>query len=271
MLIAFCPVFASARLAAQDVAPRVVQTQPDAAYQAALADVAAAPDRAGMDAAVSRVVSMNEGNLARLVPQLVWHAAKRPPSASAPSVVGHVFKRLADVKHGVVAALAPLLDDADTAIREVTRDLLRGYEDRSALRPPDFSAYHAILEADVRGGRPLQASLIAHMYASDSGAALLTVMRATQLRKPEEIKPILWAEHVVADLMWRRQFGFAEKNAVDPAAVRELDKLSQHKAWWARLYAAEIIRVHPELGSQAMHDRLKKDVNVVVQQAAGKG
>ena len=259
----------SAASAVEDPAGKasVIQTQIDISYQAALAAIAGAPDRAARDAATDNLITINQRDLNRLVPQVVLYAARNEKDPAALAVAGHVFKRLQGDKQGVIAALAPLLDDADAAIRKLTADLLRGYEDRSAVRPPDFTVYHALLEADFRALRSPQSSLVQFMFEGDPGAALLTIMRASQLRDPAEIKPILWAEHVVADLLWRRQFGFVKRDAVDPAVVRELDKLSQHKSWWARMYVAEIIRKYPELGTKVIRDRLAADPHDLVKSA----
>lgn len=247
--------------------PGVIRTERDESYQLAITELLNSSTLDVSGAAFERFLNLNGGDSRRLVAQLVWRLAKGRQDEAVNALAGRVFKRWENYKDSVVAALIPLLDDVDPSIRREAGSLLRGLEDRSALRPPDYSIYHAFLEADFRGGRSPQASLVKFMYEGDPGVALLTIMRASQMRDPAEIRPILWAEHVVADLMLRRQFGFVEAKAVDPAVVRELDKLSQHKAWWARLYVAEIIRSNPELGTKLIRDRLAGDSNEIVKGA----
>lgn len=250
--------------------PRVgaTRTERDEPYQSLITQYSNSSNRSTIETALEQLISMNGGDSKRLVAQLVWRLANDQQDQVVGALAGRIFKRWEDDKNSIVAALLPLLDDVDPDIRREAGGLLRGLEDRSALRPPDYSMYHTLLEADFRAGRAPQSSLVAFMYEGDPGVALLTVVRASQMRDPAEMKPILWAEHVVADLMWRRQFGFVDAKAVDPAVVRELDKLSQHKEWWARLYVAEIIRKNPELGTKAIRERLAADSHELVRQSA---
>jgi hypothetical protein len=106
------------------------------------------------------------------------------------------------------------------------------------------------------------------MYASAPGEALLTLMRAHGLREPEDIKEILWAEHTVADVLWKHQYGFLDLERNEPAAVQELSKLAGHRAWWARLYAAEIMRQHAVFRNAALLERLMNDAHELVREAA---
>lgn len=244
------------------------RTERDEAYQSIISEYLTSSDINAITSALERLMALNGGDSRRLVAQLVWRLAKERQNERVNALAGRVFEQWDHARIGIVGALLPLLDDVDADIRYAAGRLLRGLEDRSALRPPDYSVYHAFLEADFRAGRAPQASLVTFMYEGDPGVALLTMMRASQMRDPAELKPILWAEHVVADLMWRRQFGFVEPKAVNAAVVRELDKLSQHTAWWARLYVADIIRKNPELGTKAIRERLAADLNELVRKSA---
>lgn len=249
-------------------ADRAAAIAPDESYQSVLTSMAKASDRSDVDSLAERLVAM--GDRDRLVEQVVWFAAAGATSPETRGVAGRVLARIDRPKEPVVRTLARLLDDPNAAVQAVSREMLQGYEDQSATRPPDFSVYRAVIEDDVRAKREPQASLVRHMYESDAGAALLTMVRAYQLRKPEEIKPILWGEHVVSDLMWRRRYGFVEPRAVDSAAVRELAGMAKHRQWWVRLYVAEIVRANPELGGAEVLQRFAGDGNALVRQAASR-
>ena len=84
----------------------------------------------------------------------------------------------------------------------------------------------------------------------------------------KEIKPILWTEHVVSDMLWRQQYGFLPPDASDPAALGELAALARHDAWWVRLYVAEIMRRHAALRQADLVDRLARDADAQVRQSA---
>jgi len=245
---------------------RAAAIEPDETYQTLFASMARAVDRPEFERLVGRLTNM--GDRDQLVGQLLWYSAVDAKSPAARVVVGKVLARIDRPKTSVVRALVRRLDDPNVVVQAHARELLRGYEDRSATRPPDFSTYREIIEADVRARREPQASLVRHMYESDAGAALLTMVRAYGLRRPAEIRPILWAEHVVSELMWRRRYGFAGPREVDAAAVRELEAISRSRWWWARLYVAEIVGSNPELGTAGMNERLAADGNRMVQGAA---
>lgn len=265
MLVVVMGLHAHPTAQARDSEPALLP--PIERFQAAIAALAEAKNQAAVSDAIDHYVALAPEDTHELARQALWYRSANEHKAGSQAVVGRIFKRLERDKKSLIAALVRLLDD-DVSLQRYAQDALRGYEDRSALRPPDYSIYHTILEDDFRASGMPQPSLVKFMYEGDPGVALLTIMRASQMRDPAEMKPILWAEHVVADLRWRRQFGFVEAKAVDSAVVRELDKLSQHTAWWARLYVAEMIRQHPELGTKTIRERLAADSHELVRKSS---
>ena len=105
------------------------------------------------------------------------------------------------------------------------------------------------------------------MYESDPGAALLFLARAHS-SAPDVLKPILWAEHVVADSVWRQEHGFLGADQVDPDALKELQKLSKHEYWWSRLYVAQMMRKHPAFRRRETIVALKQDKHPLVRRVA---
>jgi hypothetical protein len=244
-----------------------LRIDPDPAIQSAIIEAGHATDKAAFDIQVHRLNEMSRVDLPRFVAQIMLYSAIHSKDAATKPLVGRILKQLDLQRESVVAALVPHLDNAAPAIVKNTRELLAGYEDRSVTRGPDFSAYRAIIEADVQAGREPQTSLVGFMFESDPGAALRTMVRSMQLRKPDEIKPILWGEHLVAELLWKRQYGFVKPTDVDAAAVEQVEKLSRHNYWWVRLYVAAIIKTHPELGTRELMNRLAADANACVRSA----
>ena len=179
-----------------------------------------------------------------LVPQLVYYSMRGEDVAEAMAfdiVVGH----LKIPKYYIADALRPYLGTTKPQLKQQLREALEVVEATSSGRPPDYSHYGAIIEASVREGKELPRSLIHYMYESDPGTAVIRVMRSSMLRKPNEVKPILWAEHQVADVLWKWRHGFLDCPEVEPVATEALAKLVAHPRWWARLYVAEIMRQHP--------------------------
>lgn len=110
--------------------------------------------------------------------------------------------------------------------------------------------------------------LVRYMYETDPGMALLAVMRAHQVREPAQIKRILWAEHLVSEVLWKQKFGFLKPSEVDAAAVEQLTSLSTHEAWWARLYVAEVMRQQPAFRGAELLTVLAGDSNEAVRESA---
>jgi len=63
---------------------------------------------------------------------------------------------------------------------------------------------------------------------------------------PERHRIVIWAEHVISDAIWKHENAFLKQDSLG-AAQRQLNVLKRRPEWWVRLYAAEIIRLHPWL------------------------
>jgi hypothetical protein len=90
------------------------------------------------------------------------------------------------------------------------------------------------------------------------------------LQQPKiDFKEIQLAEHIVSNAIWLNDNGFADRfQQALPEAQQELKKLAEHEYWWARLYAAEIMRPHRELRDPKVLDKLREDSNELVSKAA---
>ncbi|MBI5865433.1 MAG: hypothetical protein HZB38_13185 [Planctomycetes bacterium] len=242
------------------------EVAPDPTLQSAIIQVAKSPGPE-KQAAIEKAVASGKASPEEFVRQLVYYASRtRDPNESL--VAGVILKR-ADIPEATIArALAPCLESKDAPLVKSVRNMLGGLEKRAAGRRPDFSSYRELLEEPLRDGRPTPSGLVRYLYQEDPGMALLTLMRAHQLRKPEEIKPILWAEHVVSDVLWKQQYGFLKPGEIEPPAAAELSALAHHQAWWARFYAAEIMRQHAEFRQTESLAELARDENELVRESA---
>lgn len=184
----------------------------------------------------------------KLISQLVLYAVdienKRDASVIEAMLPAIVMEQLRIPNGQVVAALIPYLDSTDAAIRRFAKEILRSKEGGTATKPPDFSYYHPFLQERGEQGLKVRREVVLYLYETDLGEAVLTIMRAT-IRNGEQMKPILWTEHQVSDVLWQWQFSFLRGDQVTPVATEALAKLVAHPRWWARLYVAEIVRQHP--------------------------
>ncbi len=240
---------------------------PDPAWQAAIANILNASTPAQQEDALDRLQALDDAGHQQLVRQVVYYSshAHDTPAAMA---AGAIIRELNIPDHAVIEALVPLLGTTDPDLGRSVRSILGGFEGRSAGRRPDFSAYREIIAERIRSGQEPPNDLVRYIYASDPGEALLTLMRACQLRQPADLQPLLWAEHVVSDVLWKQRNGFLDSAEIEPATARELASLARHPAWWARLYVAEVMRQHPAFHQPGLVEQLQRDPHPLVREAA---
>ncbi len=240
---------------------------PDAELQSAISDFATAATETGRSQALARIPASKDQSYDEIVCQLLYYSAHTGNTRQA-MAPGAVFRELNIPDGAVVQSLVPLLDTTDAEVAKSVRSILGGLEGRSAGRRPDFSIYRESIASPLRESKEPPPGLIRYLYESDPGQAMLMLMRAHQLREPERIKPILWAEHVVADVLWKQQYGFLKPSETSPAAQTELAALANRPEWWARLYVAEIMRQHAAFHRPELMDRLAHDSHALVREPA---
>ena len=207
----------------------------------------------------------------KLVQQIAYFRA-HPPSEPEMLATVAIFRFANFRGNTIVNALAPFIGTSDEKVHKDIVHQLQGVEARRGDRPPDFSYYRSFIIVRRRQGREVEQGLIEHMYRGSPGDALLVMadalLRDDMERPLDAQKPIRWAERVVSTNLWKRQYAFIGRDEVEPDARAQLDFLSKHPQWWARLYAAEIIRQHPEFGTDELVKRLSDDPHALVQKTA---
>ena len=198
-----------------------------------------------------------------LLPQLVYWSANSRGMEEA-MLPAAIIEQLGISEHAFPGALWPYLDSDDPKIRKAVRGIIVGTEDVSASRPPDFSDHAAVLSARFRSKESVPKPLVAYMFERAPGQAVLSCMRVYAQQDLAAWKSTLWAEHVVNDVLWKQENGFLKPHETEPAAVEQIDKMSRRAEWWVRLYAAEIMRQHPEFRAAEIVERLAKDENDLV-------
>lgn len=90
--------------------------------------------------------------------------------------------------------------------------------------------------------------------------------REARLKQRRDIE---LAEHIVSNAIWLNKNKFDERfKTALPEAMAELEKLAEHKEWWARLYVVYIMRQNPPLLKDNMLRQLAADENELVSDAA---
>lgn len=147
------------------------------------------------------------------------------------------------------------------AIPDFYRDIMT-YIDAGGT---DFSHYVGVLEERQRAGRPAPESLAMFMYRRDPSRALGVArpVYGKELSR-EQGRAILWAEHVVNEVIWRRANDFEVDAAAQQAATEQLTKLLDLNEWWIDLYVAAVLDRHARLATPALLQRLKASKHPII-------
>jgi hypothetical protein len=242
---------------------------PDPKVQSALADAMACEKWHELCPPLARLAEITGRKADRLVPQLLFYATRVEQGGSDERMIRFAAFRAGvgrleiPVPH-VVAAVVPYLGSRDAKVRRTVEELLNGYEDHSATRPPDFSIYQGILESAFRQAQEPPPALVMHMYEADPSAALLTLVRSTPPKNLEDERAILLAEHSVSDVLWRLQHDFMDDAQARAAAADHLRSLARGRLWWVRCYPAYTMKSHPPLRIEEIVQLLRNDSHKAV-------
>lgn len=183
---------------------------------------------------------------------------------------GVLRRALALGDEDLLAALVPLLEVDDPALRRALAGSLAALEDASADRGPTFAAYRPLLEARRALGEPYPPGLVRHLYAVDAHRAfrLLLALEPRTEERFEALRALLLAEHEVEDARWRLAYRFATASELDPAAFGALQALAASPDDLARLYAAQVLVLEPDLRGAVPARALRDDAHPVVRELA---
>ncbi len=238
----------------------------DPALQGAIRSALQAGDEKERESSLEALRRLAGADHRGLVPQLFLFSKDATDTREA-MAFGVLVEQLRIPAQDIVRSLVPLLESPDPELRRALGNVLSEFEDRSVDRGPSFSIYRPVLEAQARAGEGFPLGLVRYLYETDPGAAFLLLLRI-QVTAPEELKPLLWAEHAVGEVLWKQRFGFLRPNEVEPEAVEQLRFLARHPTWWARLYAAQILSRHPAFRAAAPVEELKRDPHPLVREVA---
>lgn len=196
-----------------------------------------------------------------LIQQLIWYDVNTAPSGEMTTV--EILTFIPGLKSYLVGTVAPLMGKTNSkkTEREI-RELLWMIESKDADGNFNFREYESYIRGRIQGNLPFDEPFLAYVFHQAPGRALQAFTIATY--SDDRRKPFLWARHVVDDLIWKRNFGFLPPDKPETDVSDQIRQMADSDQWWARAYAAEIIKEHPELGDAKTTDRLKSDKNNIV-------
>jgi hypothetical protein len=233
-----------------------IQERIDAVVTAAVE----APDITGQR--VEELRQATDGRRETLIVQLALFLSDSTSTEEA--MVGaslfHAFGFTADEK---LAAVLPHLEAEPDSVRKVLAEIL-GTIDRPDGGAPDFAFYEESLR---QRGRDPAAALIRYMYQVSPGAALASMTRV--FGGGGESAPTNLADVTALEALAEKHDGSVPWSKDERArAGGALDRLAGDPSWWVRLYAAEMLRNEPELGTPALQGRLAADEDPLVRSIA---
>jgi hypothetical protein len=210
---------------------------PDQGVQDAIIAVFGSTSDAQFAERLEKLKAIAEKNPVALVQQIILYSvkAKGEEGLAAYGLLGQLGVENSEI----VRAILPLFGTTDAVLRQCL-SLLTGQLEGERLEEPYFGDY----EDFIRSEKEAPNELVLYMFKKNPARALLLMMRVFGEKELEARKPILWAEHIVSDALWKQKHQFLKPDEVTPEAMEQLRKLSERKEWWARLYVAVILRTH---------------------------
>ena len=161
-----------------------------------------------------------------------------------------------------VCAFAPLLDSPDRQLAELAAEVLND-ADRAPSGLFDFDVYVPFLEQELETKGTLPRGLLEYLLGRSRADALLAIAAAD----PSLVEdPDVRLE--IADPEARRAANtkiiLTRSQSVEDAQLK-LEELSMRTEWWARLFAAELIREVPELRTRSILSNLALSSDPLVQ------
>lgn len=241
--------------------------EPDRAIQAAVADVAYATTESEQQKHLARLRSLGGERFQKLVPQLVFYVS-HADNLREKLVSAFVVEKLRIQDGQIVAALVPHLDAKDERFRKEVRQLIRDLEKGLRDAPHQLEHLSGFIANAARNGTWPDAALVQFIYQRRPDVGLQNMAQVYMDDNIPEWRKITWSQHIVEEAIWRKEHGYTARfEEVRPDAANELRALAEHTQWWVRLYAAEILRGHPEFRTPELLERLKKDEQKLVRQA----
>lgn len=207
------------------------------------------------------------GQPLQLVPELAYYSS-RGTDVNEAMVAVFVARHLDIDANEIVRALAPYVGNDDTRFRNLARDWILESDQGLQKRQEGTQYLRGLIQASARRNEPVDPALAEFMFGKNPSAAIHDFVGAYLTHEGETANKIIWADHLIHDALWRLEHRFSTEFAeILPRVSEELSWLAAHDQWWVRLYAASIIRPHPQLGSEAIITKLRQDPNEAVRKA----
>ena len=184
-----------------------------------------------------------------------------------------LFHSLKDKGHindnDIIEGASRLLgDDDDTLVRQA-ENLLGEVETEPLRQRPQYGQYQSFFNFKEEQNQEVSPGLFSYLFKQNAGEAFdLMLITRGEKQSDRERRDLLWNKYIVADFLWRVEHEFAETEPLPQTVVDSVDHLAQSHVWWARLYAAEVMRQHPELRQTELVRTLRKDEHDLVRQVA---
>lgn len=199
-----------------------------------------------------------------LGPQLIYYGARAKNEKEGVGML-MMIHRLGP-NSALQDSIVPFLESDNQRVQEEASIWLYNMDGEETL-DPSASKLRFYYDTLLRQKKAPPPGLVSYVFEISPSRALLLFGRiySPKPKAEEPPRPLLWSDHLVTTVKWRLSHRFLKKGDLE-AARKELDLLSKHEGWYARRYVVEVLRDIPQLGSPAIVERLKKDVDPLVRE-----
>jgi hypothetical protein len=206
-------------------------------------------------------------------------------------ILNELLKLLGFPPHVPIRVLAPYLEANNRHLRDSVHVWFTFHdgggsapETAPPITPVNYEDYEHYIELKLTHNEDVPVPFTKYIFERSPGRALLVFAYASSqgdiTSRPQNLGAMLQAkkaqrreielaEHIVSNAIWLLKNKFNDQFIqAAPEAQPQLLKLGQRTEWWSRLYVAHIMRKHVELRRADVWERLGKDDNELVREAA---
>lgn len=160
-----------------------------------------------------------------------------------------------------IEALVPYIDSKNNDLKSYVINTLNLFDHADWGALANYGMYLDYLSSHAEAPR-----FVLYLYGHNPNKAFILLSRVRGKKKADAEPSLLLAQHIVADALWKQQYGFLPKDKVEPEAAKQLALMAKRPEWWARLYAATIMKQHSAFRDPALVKTLTADKNALVRE-----
>jgi hypothetical protein len=249
--------------------------EPIPRMQNALQELSVAEERHVIAEILTRLSAIRTDINKRFVPQLLVYRLGAMDMREA-MVLFQVIQQLQLTREEIFNGVKPLLETENDDLWNAVRRMLEMVVSTNYGQSPNYDLFVQYFQpsskssTDPLGGGKSE-RLLKWMYQQDPETALRAVVQAiygrgNDLNNQIAASDIIAALDSVSETIEKQRQGVLPVGVIEPDAAKQIDILSRRDEWWVRLYVVHVCKMHPDLQTDAVVNRLEHDPNPLVRE-----